>query len=437
MKNLLLLPLLVFLLLQSNAQNPEKTRLITGPIVGSVTTTTARAWIAFKGNGLNMMWLEDTVDKSVYYPTGLSKINDNKGVTALNMDFTGLKPNHTYKAEFIEGVGIHPKCVFTTQADTTVKDFDFLVGSCALMNTDISRFVFPGGSTAIFEVMRRKKSDFMLWLGDNIYYFGKHYKSYDGMFNRNLKVRNYFPALQYFLASVPQYAIWDDHDYGWNDADKNFPLKDTALVVFKGFWPNTYSPDSLKGNYFSYSYYDAEFLMTDDRYFRDPEGDTSGAYFGVEQMQWIKNKLLTSQATFKFICSGSQVLNDSYYGESYAKYSKERNSLLDFIAYNNIKGVMFLSGDKHFSEMSKRNWKGYPMYDFTSSPLTSPVVKIRTSGFINNYSEPGTLLYRKNFGKVTITGPADNRVCKMEIFGIAGDKKWEYTVNANDLQLKK
>ncbi|MFM2307040.1 MAG: hypothetical protein RLZZ367_1709 [Bacteroidota bacterium] len=437
MKKTPVLPVLLCLLAQTLlAQNPEKPKLITGPIIGSVTPTSARAWIAYKGNGLNMMWLVDTVEKTVYYPTGLSKINDNKGTVALNMDFTGLKPDHTYKAEFIDGVGLHPKCVFTTQSDSAVKDFDFLVGSCALMNTDITRFVFPGGSTAIFESMRRKKSDFMLWLGDNVYYFGKHYKSYDGMFQRNLRVRNYFPALQFFLASVPHYAIWDDHDYGWNDADKSFPLKDTALTIFKGFWPNTYNPDTIRGNYFSYTYYDAEFFMTDDRYFRDPEGDTAGAYFGETQLQWLKDKLSSSKATFKFICSGSQVLNDSYYGESYAKYSKERNNLLDYIATNNIKGVIFLSGDKHFSEMSKRNWKGYPMYDFTSSPLTSPVVKIRTSGFVNNYSEPGTLLYRKNFGKVSITGPADNRVCKLEIFGIAGDKKWEYIVNANDLKVK-
>lgn len=437
MKKIPVLPVLLCLLAQTLlAQNPEKPKLITGPIIGSVTPTSARAWIAYKGNGLNMMWLVDTVEKTVYYPTGLNKINDNKGTVALNMDFTGLKPDHTYKAEFIDGVGLHPKCVFTTQSDSAVKDFDFLVGSCALMNTDITRFVFPGGSTAIFESMRRKKSDFMLWLGDNVYYFGKHYKSYDGMFQRNLRVRNYFPALQFFLASVPHYAIWDDHDYGWNDADKSFPLKDTALTIFKGFWPNTYNPDTIRGNYFSYTYYDAEFFMTDDRYFRDPEGDTAGAYFGETQLQWLKDKLSSSKATFKFICSGSQVLNDSYYGESYAKYSKERNNLLDYIANNNIKGVIFLSGDKHFSEMSKRNWKGYPMYDFTSSPLTSPVVKIRTSGFVNNYSEPGTLLYRKNFGKVSITGPADNRVCKMEIFGIAGDKKWEYIVNANDLKVK-
>jgi alkaline phosphatase D len=437
MKNFLLLVLLCSVFV-TTAQNPEKPKLITGPIVGSVTKNSARIWIAYKGDGLNMMSLEDTVDETVYRPTSFHKINDNKGVTALNMDFTGLQPGHIYKPVFIKDVGLKPKCVFTTQADSTVKDIEFLVGSCALINTDISRFVFPGGNIAIFEVMRRRKSDFMLWLGDNIYLFSKHYNSYDGMFQRNLKVRNQFPILQNFLAEQPNYALWDDHDYGWNDADRKFPLRDTSLKIFKGFWPNTYAQDdTIPGNYFTFRYYDSEFFMTDDRYYRDPEGDTSGAYLGKEQFEWLKKKLKSSDATFKFICSGSQVLNDSYYGESYAKYSKERNELLDFIATQNIKGIIFLSGDKHFSEMSRRDWKGYPMLDFTSSPLTSPVIKLRTSGFVNNYSVPGTLLYRKNFGKISITGEPGNRVCKMEIFGKGGDKKWEYVVNANELQVKK
>lgn len=439
MKKSPLLACLIGLYLLSLAQNPEKARLINGPVVGSVTTTTARIWTAYKGEALNMLTLVDTVDKTVYTPTGFSKTNNSKGIVALNSDFTGLQPNHVYKVDFIKEIGLHPKCVFTTQADSAVKDFDFLAGSCALMNTDFSRFMFPGFSAAIFETMRRKKSDFMLWLGDNIYYLGsKQYGSYDGMFERNLRVRNYFPVLQLFLAQQPNYAIWDDHDYGWNDADRNFPLKDTALRVFKGFWPNTYDEtDTLRGNHFTFRYYDTEFFMTDDRYYRDPEGDTAGAFLGKAQVQWLEEKLKNSNATFKFICVGSQVLNDSYYGESYAKYPVERNRLLDFIVNNNIKGVIFITGDKHFSEMSRRDWKGYPMLDFTTSPLTAPVIKIRTSGYVNKFSLPGTLLYRKNFGKISISGPAGNRVCKMEIFGKGGDKKWEYVVSSGELQRKK
>ena len=146
------------------ARNPEKPKLITGPVLGSVTGTTANIWIAYKGNGQSMMTLIDTVDKTAYYPQGFRKINGPKDVVALVMEFKGLKPDHVYKTIFNAPLALHPKCIFRTQSDTTVKDFDFLFGSCAFMNTDFSRFIFPGAASNIFNVMRRQKSSFMVWL---------------------------------------------------------------------------------------------------------------------------------------------------------------------------------------------------------------------------------------------------------------------------------
>lgn len=429
----------LFTLQYATAQNPEKARLITGPVVGSVTKNSAKVWIAYRGDGLNMVSLEDTVTEEIIFPTGLNKINDSKGNVSLTMDFTNLKPGHTYKPKFAFSLlSPRPKCIFTTQEDTAVKDIEFLVGSCALLNTDWSRFMFPGLSVNIFNVMKRERSDFMLWLGDNVYYFSKHYNSYDGMFGRNLKIRNQFLSLTDFLAKQPNYAIWDDHDYGYNDADKTFPLKDTALKVFKSFWPNPYDEtDTMKGNLFTFRYYDAEFFMTDDRFYRDPEGDSTGSFLSMPQVKWLQNKLKASDATFKFICVGSQVLNECYYGESYAKYPVERRALLDFIAEQNIPGVIFLSGDKHYTELSKQVYKGYPMYDFTSSPLTSPVIPVKhIKGYENVCLLPETGYYKKNYGKIALSGPAGNRVCKMEIYGKGGKKRWEYFINANDLKKK-
>ncbi len=421
----------------TQAQKLEKSSLIGDPIVGSVTQNSAKVWIAYKGKGDNIVNLIDTFDNTVFQPTTLEKIGNSKEDTAMVMTFTGLKPNHTYRTQ-IDQTNIlpHHKATFTTQTDNDVRNMNFLFGSCALLNTDISRIFFPGYSSSIFWYMKRHRSDFMVWLGDNLYYLGKQATSYDRMFDRNLRIRRNFIYLQEFLATQPHYAIWDDHDYGWNDADKKFPLKDTALTIFKGFWPNTYYPsDTFKGNFFTFRYYDAEFFMTDNRYYRDGPGDTMGDYFGKAQVAWLKTKLKESNATFKFICTGSQVLNDSYYGESYASYPRERNDLFDFIAENNIPGVMFLTGDMHYTELSYREWKGYPFYDFTSSPLTSPVISWATL-YKNNYSVPGTVVRKKNFGKISIDGPKDNRVLKMEIYNRYGRKKWERTLNAIDLVKK-
>jgi alkaline phosphatase D len=422
------------------AQKELKPKLIAGPIVGSVTKNSAKVWIAYQGKGQNLLILGDTSEKRIYYPTNLSYITNAKGEVALTMDFTGLKPNHLYNVLIsIDGWGANARCSFKTQADTDIKDFNFLLGSCALMNTDILRGIFPGGSSWIFYRMKKKQSDFMVWLGDNIYYlYAKHYASYDAMFNRNIDIRKSFKKFREFLSTQPNYAIWDDHDYGPNDSDKSFVLKDSSLKIFKGMWPNTYPEgEQFHGNYFNFRYYDAEFFMTDDRFFRDPEGDSTGAFLGETQLVWLKNKLLMSDAAFKFIAVGTQILNDNHFGESYAEYKKERNDLLDFISKNNIKGVVFLTGDKHYSELSKRDWNGYPMYDFTCSPLTSPPLPRRLLGAYNNsYRVPDSDYGRKNFGRINVSGTKGNRSLKIEIYSRTGRQKRSFVLNENDLSRK-
>lgn len=440
MKRAILIFLLFLTSIDGYSQRLKKPKLLAGPVIGSVTKNSAKIWIAFRGKGNNLLILGDTAEKKVYYPTSYSYITDYKGSVALTMNFTGLKPNHRYNILIsINQWGTNARYSFKTQADSAVKDFNFLLGSCALMNTDITWGVFPGISTWAFYHMRKLKSDFMVWLGDEVYYFyPKQSSSYDGMFQRQLKVRRFYKRIyRDFLANQANYAIWDDRDYG--DEDKTFALKDSSLKVFKGFWPNTYPEgNQLKGNYFSFRYYDADFFMLDDRYYRDSPKDSNGSMLGETQMVWLKNKLLMSDATFKFICLGSTVLNENNFeGESYSQYPKERNSLLDFIADNNIRGVVFLTGDKHYSEVSRRNWKGYPIYDFTCSPLTSLPLPLKLFGlYYNRWRVHGTEFPFRNFGRILVTGEANNRSLKLEIHGRGGHLRRELIIDASELQRK-
>lgn len=433
---------LLFFLAGINAAFAQKTikpKLLAGPLVGSVTKNSARVWIAYRGKGQNALILGDTAEKKVYYPTNVSYITNSTGDVALTMDFTGLKPDHQYNIIIsIDGWGANAKYSFRTQADTEVKDFNFLLGSCALMMPGPARMTFPGGASWIFKRMKNKKSDFMVWLGDDVYYFKKDYSSFDGMFNLNIRIRKSFRKYRDFLASQPSYAIWDDHDYGPNDCGKEYILKDSSLKVFKGMWPNTYPEgEQFKGNYFNFRYYDAEFFMTDDRFHRDVEQDSTGSFLGETQLVWLKNKLMMSDASFKFIAIGSQVLNDNHFGESYAEYIKERNELLSFISDNNIKGVIFLTGDKHYSEVSKRDWNGYPMHDFTCSPLTFPPLPRRLVGAYKNSNRiPHSDYGKRNFGRISFNGQQGNREIKIEIFGRSGYKRRALVMNENDLKKK-
>jgi len=435
-KHFIIIASFIFCSLGAEAQ---RAKLFAGPVIGSVTTTSAKIWIGYRGKGKNAVILGDTSTKKLYYPTDYSYLANN-GVVALTFDFTGLQPDHVYNVLVsIEGWKTQARSSFRTLADTPVRDFAFSLGSCALMNTDWTRPVFPGGKTNIFNSIRKRHSDFMLWLGDNLYYMHpREYNTVDGMFERNMKVRTAFKKFKFFLTAMPHYAIWDDHDFGPNDSNDKWPMKDSSMMIFKSFWPNTY-PDQTKfyGNYFSFRHYDAEFFMMDDRYYRDPPGDSAAHFLGETQMVWLKNKLLMSDATFKFIAIGTQVLNENKFGETYHQYPKEQQDLFEFIAKNNIKGVIFLTGDKHYSEICRKEVLGYPIYDFTTSPLTSPPLPRRLFGALKNPTRiPNTDYGRHSFGRISLSGPVGSRKCLIEIYDRWGKKRRELTIDQSELQRK-
>ena len=89
------------------------------------------------------------------------------------------------------------------------------------------------------------------------------------------------------LRRIPQYAIWDNHDYGPEPTDKRLKNKEQTLEAFKMFWPNpAYGEADNPGVYFKFRRGDVDFFMTDDRYNRDPNNapeDGRKSYLGAKQ----------------------------------------------------------------------------------------------------------------------------------------------------------
>jgi alkaline phosphatase D len=243
---------------------------------------------------------------------------------------------------------------------------------------------------------------------------------------------------------MPQYAIWDDHDYGPNDAGKSFILKEESRRVFMNYWCNPSYGEEGKGIYTKISYSDVDIFLTDDRFFRSEveipdsingQPNTGKSYFGARQMEWLKNSLLFSNATFKIIASGSQVLNPYSDFDCMKHYTSEYNELMNFLDAQKIKGIIFFSGDRHHSEVIKQNRDGmYPLYDLTVSPYTAGIGKVKGAEINNEYRIKGTLVEEQNFGKVTVSGKRDERILKVEFIGIKGDKLGEWSISEKELK---
>jgi alkaline phosphatase D len=364
----------------------------------------------------------------------------------------GLDLNTTYQYKILlNGKPTTANGEFTTkdlwQWRKSVPDFSFLTGSCAYFNEPV--FDRPGkpygGDSSIFNTMAKEKSDFMLWLGDAWYTREVDYFSRWGLWYRASHDRA-VPVLQNFWKAMPQLAIWDDHDYGPNDIGSSYILKEESKKVFDAYFCNPSSGENGQGTYTMTSYGDADIFMTDDRWWRSPDRlkdsidgkpNPDKIMFGKQQMTWLKNSLLHSNATFKIIAVGSQVLNPVSNTDKLLNCPIEYEELMNFIKEYKINGVVFLTGDRHHSEIIKVERPGYyPLYDITVSPLTSGTHKFGGPEKNNPYRVLG-IDEKQNYGKFSVTGKKNERKLTVEFLGIKGEKLGERSIMESELKSSK
>jgi alkaline phosphatase D len=454
MRKLFILFALTLSCILSYAQ--QEPQFISGPMIGYAEHRSVLIWCEVSQEVRSVTiryWERD--NKEFYYETDYKGQLGNP-YNPIKFELLKLKMNAQYQYEIILNGKLIPfsdphyfKTKDLWEHRKPAPDFSFITGSCAYINDE--KYDRPGEpygqDPVIFRTMANTASDFMLWLGDNLYYREADYSSFAGMQYRYSYQRRAH-ELQPLFASRPNYAIWDDHDYGPNDANKTFELRENSIKLFKDYWGNkSYGENNNDGVYGKFTWSDCEFFLTDDRSHRSPnelkdsiagKPNCEKEFFGMSQLAWLENSLLSSDATFKFIAVGNEVLNPLSDYECLRHFSCEFTELMSFISAYKISGIVFLTGDRHFSEVITWQPKGgYKMYDITSSALTSEAANITGRPEFNNPNRvPGTLVMENNFSKISISGAEGDRKLKMLCLDKKGEVKSQIEISAKDLQYK-
>lgn len=319
-------------------------------------------------------------------------------------------------------------------------DLRLAVGSCAYVNDPpYDRPGTPyGGDYGIFRAIAEQKPDVMLWLGDNTYLREADWTTEAGMRRRYAHTRA-LPELQPLLASTFHLAMWDDHDYGANDSDRTFPLREASLRVFRDYWANpTAGTLETPGVFTRYLWGDVELFLLDDRFHRSPNQLPREApgkrMYGAAQLQWLREALAASTATFKLVAGGNQFWNPASRFESLGNFPEDERELLDILRSSRVSGVIFLSGDRHATELLRRDEPGlYPLYEFTSSPLTSGSHRNQDEAD-NPARVPGTWVTERNFGLIEVTGEPKSRVLTLRTLDVRGKELWRHTLRQGELE---
>jgi alkaline phosphatase D len=432
----------------------QKGPLVSGPMIGQVEYRTAAIWLepSQDATSASIRYWKNGQDRS--RGTKLSyKETLGKAFNPITLQIGGLEPGTEYQYE-LEVVS--PSARTTRSGSFRTKELwqwrkdppevHFLAGSCNYVNEPgYDRPGKPyGGDSSIFLAMAKEKSDFMLWLGDNWYIREVDYYSEWGLWYRASHDRA-APVMQPLLKAMPQYAIWDDHDFGPNDMGKEFVLKDKSREVFSRYWANPSYGEDGKGTYSKITYSDVDIFLLDDRTWRstdDLEDSVNGQpnpikkMYGDQQMDWLKNALAGSHATFKIIATGSQVLNPVSPFDCFRKFPIEYHALLKFLKEERISGVLFLTGDRHHSEVIRtEGWTDYPLYDITSSPLTSGT-HVFGPAEKNNPGRVYGLDQKQNYAMISITGKPSARMLNVTFKGIQGEVLGQWSVPAAELKAK-
>jgi alkaline phosphatase D len=435
------LHLLLFVILISVSS--LSAQIQSGPMLGYSEMREVMLWVQTKKEASVKFVYWDKEKPAVKFSTEEIKTNKTEAFVA-KLVADEVLPGKKYGYEVWidkKKVAINYPLEFQTQTlwqyRTDPPAFKFAVGSCAYINEEaVDRPGTPYGSEyEIFTSIYKSKPDFMLWSGDNIYLREVDWNTKTGILKRYTHTRS-LPEMQPLLGSIHNYAIWDDHDFGPNDADRGFVSKKQTLDAFKLFWGNlnyTFKDEGVTG---SFQWADCQFFLMDDRWWRTPNDRITGTqeYFGQKQTQWLIDALKFSNAPFKFVVVGGQVGNPAKIFENFANYEEERNQLFDLITKEKIPGVIFISGDRHWTALCKVDRPGaYPLYDLTISALTSGPSKPVKEESDTPYVE-GTTVTKHNYGLLEISGKRTDRVLKINVLDKDGKELWTKEIKASELR---
>lgn len=283
----------------------------------------------------------------------------------------------------------------------------------------------------IWQAIAAAHPDLFVFLGDNLYADARDEATLRQRYQEFRAVQ----PLQAFRRATPHVAIWDDHDFGDDDEGADYPLKRLSQQLFCDAWGE--APDSPRrqreGIYTSYRFNSAgrqvQLILPDLRYNRtplvtdpalkqdyraivlkakltgqpmagwyQPNHDPKATLLGEAQWAWLSQQL-AEPADLRVIGSSVQFAADGTGWEGWANFPLERQRLAELIRARRANGVVLLSGDMHYGEISR--WPvdgdGYPLWDITSSGLTE-VWDVPTP----NRQRASAVLTETNFGLLDV-----------------------------------
>jgi alkaline phosphatase D len=294
----------------------------------------------------------------------------------INPEFGGLR--------LYETMARHSPDLFVNSGDLIYAD-DPLVEEVRLDSGEIWRNRVPEAKRKVAETLDEFRGNYAYYLSD--------------------------AHAQAFNAQVPSLAQWDDHDVlnNWNSgkdlsANPRYRVKDVLQLASLGrqamfeHLPIRRQGDDPNRIYRSYRYGPLlEVFLLDERSYRGPNTENrqpmasrETEMLGGDQLEWLKRRLLTSDATWKVIASDqpiglligdgereSRPLFEAWANGDGPPLGRELElrDLLTFLRDRDLRNVVWITADVHYAaahrfDPSAAVFKEFlPFWEFVAGPL--------------------------------------------------------------------
>lgn len=432
-----MLYMLVLLGLLTTAVRAE---LISGPMIAHLEMREAKIWIQTDEPTLVRVAYANADDPNALHWTIPEETDSKQAHTAL-VTLDKIEPglNYSYRVE-LNGEIVTSPARFSSPANyhgrTPPPDFKVAVGGAHYVIEEGFEppYQLLGGGYNIFSAISESQPALMIWAGNTAHLRKSDWSTQSGYLKRYNKARS-VSQLQPLLQSIPHYATWGEKDFGAPNGGMNSAYREVAESSFEAYWPRPVVVSQLEGVATQFRHADVDFFVLDVCSYRNdtPVSSSPPQILGKGQIEWLRQALIQSEATFKLIIAGAPILNPANSRSNLSYAEREHNDLLQMLRDERIAGLFFISGGKSYGELTRLvHANSYNLYDLTLGPLTANPGNNEEE--LNFFRQPGSSTFERHFALIEFSGSESERYLTIRVMSVEGKELWSRNISANSLQ---
>ncbi|MEM9026210.1 MAG: alkaline phosphatase D family protein [Verrucomicrobiota bacterium] len=294
------------------------------------------------------------------------------------------------------------------------------------------------GNLDVFPVIGRENFVGLIWAGSTSFLRDMDTTSIGGVMRRHGYNRS-LSATRKLFSNIWHKAVPALGNFSAEHSSPTYAPNAWARYAFSKYWPSAadfhLKPHAETPLYHSFRWADTDFFFIDTHSEREGyhQRTESPKLFSDEQQIWLLRALARSDAPFKIVVSATSMLSPSDNPGNFSFADEQQESFLRALERNQFDGIVFISGGKHFGEVTKYvRPRGYSMYEMSVGSTT--YLDPSNPREPNFFREPLSYSEVPQFGRLSVSGEEGARVLSLALFETNGNLLFEQVIPQTELQ---